>query len=750
MKTLTALAVALLAVTPLAAATPPNVINYQGVLRDAGGNPATGSFEMVFRLYDQATGGTLILTDYHAPSAGGPAVDVTNGLFSVEIGSGLMTSSYPTLSAAFGAQGSIWLEIQVNAETLTPRLHFASAGYALNAGTLEGIAASGFVNTSGQSQTKSGILLVGTAPGGPFASLADTGYGVIAKGSTAAGDFRESDTTAKAELAKDGVGVTASGPTYGAYFGKADLSAYAYLGQAATGINAYGSSRGVLGSTIEPLLPGADTEGGYFAVRDWSGVLLADAYLAEASTSAAGYRLTKAGSFQNWESGAHVSLAEGGTSDEGVWAESGSRYGWGGVFISGTWFALCCGGGVAGLGEARGGYFVDLDSSGYAQVGYDTYKIYGSGSVAFAQNHPSEADQVVVYNAPEGDEVATYTRGSARLVGGEVRIPLGETFAWVTNPDVGLTAYVTPVGESADLYVVSKTTKELVVRSRDPHPDPVEFDYIVYGLRIGFEETSIVQRKGQEAFIPSMAGHRALYADHPELRRFNALERMKQEHRRMGLEATSDLRASAALREAIHEYDHETDKERLAAANARFGPVRRATPGGGAEPGPRGIARAFDAAQPQASPPNPRTGGSREVGGESVANRDRGDAPRAALAPVETLRVSEPVRAGELLAIDPLSPESVRRAEGVGDPRFVGVAAQDSADDQVVLATTRIVRVQADATFGAIAPGDLLTTSPSAGLAMRAADAAPGAVFGKALDPLEGGTGEIRVLWMPQ
>ena len=73
MRISTALAVGLLSVAPLAAATPPNLINYQGVLRDAGGNPSNGSFEMVFRLYDQATGGTLILTDYHAPSAGGPA-----------------------------------------------------------------------------------------------------------------------------------------------------------------------------------------------------------------------------------------------------------------------------------------------------------------------------------------------------------------------------------------------------------------------------------------------------------------------------------------------------------------------------------------------------------------------------------------------------------------------------------------------------------------------------------------------------
>jgi len=53
-----------------------------------------------------------------------------------------------------------------------------------------------------------------------------------------------------------------------------------------------------------------------------------------------------------------------------------------------------------------------------------TYKVFGSGSVSFAQNHPYDRNRVVVYSAPEGDEVATYTRGTARLVNGEARVPL--------------------------------------------------------------------------------------------------------------------------------------------------------------------------------------------------------------------------------------------------------------------------------------------------------------------------------------
>lgn len=60
------------------------------------------------------------------------------------------------------------------------------------------------------------------------------------------------------------------------------------------------------------------------------------------------------------------------------------------------------------------------------------------------------------------------------------------------------------------------------------------------------------------------------------------------------------------------------------------------------------------------------------------------------------------------------------------------------------------VYCQADAGHGTIAAGDLLTTSTTAGHAMRVGDpaASAGAIFGKALGPLADGTGLIPVLLM--
>src|SRR4029453_11578682 len=66
---------------------------------------------------------------------------------------------------------------------------------------------------------------------------------------------------------------------------------------------------------------------------------------------------------------------------------------------------------------------------------------YCTGTKSFLQNHPYEKDLSIYYVALEGDEPGTYTRGSGRVSNGVVRVPLGETFAWVTNPDIGLTAH---------------------------------------------------------------------------------------------------------------------------------------------------------------------------------------------------------------------------------------------------------------------------------------------------------------------
>ncbi|WP_369248062.1 hypothetical protein [Streptomyces sp. R41] len=69
----------------------------------------------------------------------------------------------------------------------------------------------------------------------------------------------------------------------------------------------------------------------------------------------------------------------------------------------------------------------------------------------------------------------------------------------------------------------------------------------------------------------------------------------------------------------------------------------------------------------------------------------------------------------------------------------------------VTLALAGQVYVKADPQYGTIAAGDLLTTSPTQGCAMRVSDRgrAVGAILGKAMSSLEGEPGLVRMLVTP-
>jgi hypothetical protein len=71
-----------------------------------------------------------------------------------------------------------------------------------------------------------------------------------------------------------------------------------------------------------------------------------------------------------------------------------------------------------------------------------------------------------------------------------------------------------------------------------------------------------------------------------------------------------------------------------------------------------------------------------------------------------------------------------------------------SSENRMPIALVGQVYCKADAQYGPIEVGDMLTTSPTTGHAMRAADPleAFGAVIGKALQSLRSGQGLVRIL----
>lgn len=126
-------------VFPSQAATPPVVPNrmlsFQGRLTDSSSNPITSGVNVIFRLYDQLTGGTELYT-----SNACPVLPDQNGIFSTNIGNGTCGAAIP--ATVFSNNRDVFVEIQVVSETLTPRQQIATVGYALNSDTLQGYPAS--------------------------------------------------------------------------------------------------------------------------------------------------------------------------------------------------------------------------------------------------------------------------------------------------------------------------------------------------------------------------------------------------------------------------------------------------------------------------------------------------------------------------------------------------------------------------------------------------------------------------------
>ena len=87
-----------------------------------------------------------------------------------------------------------------------------------------------------------------------------------------------------------------------------------------------------------------------------------------------------------------------------------------------------------------------------------------------------------------------------------------------------------------------------------------------------------------------------------------------------------------------------------------------------------------------------------------------------------------------------------------GRPRGFGfIEMDDDTEGRVPLAVVGVVPVNASAENGPIQPGDMLVASSTPGHVMRAGpNPAVGTVIGKALEPLDEGTGVIQMLVMLQ
>jgi len=110
-----------------------------------------------------------------------------------------------------------------------------------------------------------------------------------------------------------------------------------------------------------------------------------------------------------------------------------------------------------------------------------------AGRKSFVQQHPTDPSKEINYVAMEGGESGTYWRGTARLKDGVAVVQLPEHFSLVTAHE-GLTATVTLREPGPAIYASEVTNRRLVVRTADRSRADVTFDFIVLGVRKGFED----------------------------------------------------------------------------------------------------------------------------------------------------------------------------------------------------------------------------------------------------------------------
>jgi hypothetical protein len=128
----------------------------------------------------------------------------------------------------------------------------------------------------------------------------------------------------------------------------------------------------------------------------------------------------------------------------------------------------------------------------------------------------------------------------------------------------------------------------------------------------------------------------------------------------------------------------------------------------------------------------------------------------------ERIEARELLKPGDVVEIDPDSAGRFRKVRSAFSTAVAGIVStapaitlsnsgsvdRPGSDSRPVLALVGRVPVRANDEGGQIRVGDLLTSSPTIGVAMRCADrlACAGAIVGKALQPLTNRAGVIEVL----
>jgi len=150
---LAALALSALLVSAAAAqAIVPNQVDFQGLLLDASGQPASGAVTLTFALFDAPTGGASLWSETH------PGVQVVDGVYDVTLGAQV------PLTPSLLATANLHLEVEVEGETLSPRRPLLAVPYAVRSETAESAETIGGVSSTFVTQLYQSFAFDGSDP----------------------------------------------------------------------------------------------------------------------------------------------------------------------------------------------------------------------------------------------------------------------------------------------------------------------------------------------------------------------------------------------------------------------------------------------------------------------------------------------------------------------------------------------------------------------------------------------------------
>jgi hypothetical protein len=139
-------------------------------------------------------------------------------------------------------------------------------------------------------------------------------------------------------------------------------------------------------------------------------------------------------------------------------------------------------------GDASGATDFNMGAYMFA-TGNNAYGLYvGAGTKNWVNPHPADPTRSIVYVTLEGAESGAYWRGKGRTINGKATIVLPEHFQLATSPESDITVTVTPRSvRSKGLAVVSSSNHDFAVEELLNGRGNYEFDYIVIGIRRGYE-----------------------------------------------------------------------------------------------------------------------------------------------------------------------------------------------------------------------------------------------------------------------